>query len=242
MTNKNELINSIIHDKEIWTIIYYLSLQEIYDLNTYLENKLYYHLFILIKSETICIKLISYYNLAITNNLNYLDVLLNLSQRGGENIVMKGITTTLRSFLEKSVDKNRIDAIFRQGALERKAYLKSNNKKSTVKKTVINDNIISTISTKDPQHLNEIHTNLDPLNLVNKKNTLDNVVDNYTEGLKELEKIPITNPIDLQISQPLDEPPIGKIGVTVVTNVDNKLINKVINEDDDEYQIRITKD
>lgn len=147
-----DTISIMISDSDLENFITTVNSRNIYDIVCYLENRMYYqfkyfiHLLLLRLEiidttylEKIANKIIDYHILCSNKNLNFADVLIvckhHFNKIGGYNskkhstkkshgnIILKGISSTLKSILEKKYDKDRIDNNLRKGAMERKEYL-----------------------------------------------------------------------------------------------------------------------
>jgi hypothetical protein len=161
----NNLINIIINDNDLEFLITNINNQDIYDLDCYLENQMLYHLRCLVQKlvgfyihnstvndvENIIEIIIYYHNLCKIKNFSFADILivcryylrkiggsnLQTTEKKHKNIILEGISVTLRSILKRKFDENRIDNNLREGAKERKAYLARLQKKQIPKLKVV---------------------------------------------------------------------------------------------------------
>lgn len=155
-----------------------------------------------------------------------------------KNILIKGLSISIGSFLERKVDTKKIDHNIRKGANERKAYdkkLRAHHKKhnkhkkhhssSKKKKHISNETPIILEPTK--KNTTQIgpkgkHTSLEHPNTI--KLSADTTTENYKQGIDIIKTMNITNPIDLPITPPLDEPPVGLSGATILSTTTDKIL------------------
>ncbi|XWV26417.1 putative orfan [Tupanvirus soda lake] len=262
--NKNNkfysIVKTIVNDKDTRKIIYKMSDNQIYDVICFLNNKMCLQLIDLIEkilktipkyklnSNTICNKMIDYHNYCTEKNIKFTDVLatckLLLMKAGAsktisshnKNIIMQGITVTLRSVLERNINKDRIDDNLRQGAFERKEHLqKGHHKKRKVYKPhepepifdeytpvkLSNKKHITTEVSTNPnsQEKHKLHTHSNTIQLSSQTTVKD-----YKEGVEALKSITPTNVLDIPLSPALDVPPVGNSGATLVTTADESVL------------------
>lgn len=261
-TNKEfyRVVKIIVNDKDIRKIIRKMSPDDIYDVICYLDNKLYLQLYCFLEnitnklsnynlqSNNLLNNFICYFELCNNKYIKFSNILivcksllmkagakkkqLNQSDDSNKNIVMQGITVTMKSILNRQFDKNKIDNNLRQGAIERQEYLQySYNKKGKIYKDdeiepIFDENtpikpattkkyVTSEISAKpETQGKNLVHTHSNIINLPS-----ETTVKNYKQGVETLKNINPKNMLDIPLSPPLDEPPAGNTGTTLITGV-----------------------
>lgn len=265
-SNNNELyhiVGIIVNDEDTSKIVQKMSIDQIYETICYLNNKLYYNLVEMIKkivitfpkhvvleSHIITTKIINYYRICLHKNLDISNILITckyILMKAGEgnkkpdnknkNIVMEGITLTLRSILNRKIDVEHIDNNLRQGAIERKAYFaKKYHLKQTkytnvepifdkytpigaIKKKYVTSEVSMHPSTRG-KHIVHTHTQT-------KKLSSGTTVKNYKLGVDKIKNLEPNNPLDMPLSQPLDEPPVGKSGATLITSGETISHNKM---------------
>jgi hypothetical protein len=144
-----------------------------------------------------------------------------------KNIIMEGITLTLESVLDRHFDENHVDNNLRQGAIERKAYIAKGyhfkqghyngveplfDKYTPIK--IASKKYVTTEVSTHPQ-IEGKHT----VYTHNKTKELspETTVKNYQQGVEVLRNLNFNDPKDTLLSQPLDIPPAGKSGATLIT-------------------------
>lgn len=156
----------------------------------------------------------------------------------GKNVVMNGITVTMRSILERDFDKDRIDANLREGAANRKMYIDKYKVAYTVLRNkyprmstneikIRADEVATNVMKKQAERLKPIDTkyaitsvkkddkssisiNTDPLSIDGR------LAVNYSKALEILAKNKPKSELDVQLSEPLPEEPLGKTGVSII--------------------------
>jgi len=260
------LVKIIINDKDARKIIYQLSEQEIYSIGSYLDNKMYYLLLstidqknksdplwvpekFMLKNDEISRKLIGYHELCLDKNLDLVNILLTckyiLIKAGGKNkkiknsknIIMSGITLTLRSILDQKINTELIDNNLRLGALERKRYIAKKYHlktkvfsesepifdKNTPVESTTKQNIISEVSinpNNKGKHM--IHNQTQT-----KHMSSDTTIKNYDAGAEIIKNLDPVDPLDKPLSVPLDEPPVGKSGATLIIDEEQSVLKKM---------------
>lgn len=253
----NTMINDIIHDKDIGEFISYLSQNQIYEISNYLNNQLYYPLLELTnkitslmpsKTETnasqIITKLICYHKQTNENKIK-IDTVLFAAQKkfteemnsltGGKGtdkiIIMKGISTTIRSIIDRPIDKEKIDHNLRKGANERKEYGQYHNNVKYISKKlpkeIFSPEFAAPIPTaiELPQNITSevsVHPETSGSHTIEqyhgvKKLPAESTVRDYQQGVNILKELDPVDPFDKQLSLPLDEPPVGRYGSTIIT-------------------------
>ena len=265
----NRIIEKIMRDNDMREVIYYLSPGQIYQLNSYLGNQMYYPLTLLVSStiniiptgriinpSEIVPKIIFFNELARSKELELKDILFVVNNRiifGGNNkelasnIIMKGLTTTLRSIIDRPVDKDKIDSNLKKGASERKEYSEylankhqikySSKKHRRTKHRSKNQsqtiNLAEPLTTiEKPDHIISevsVHPNTEGKHKLhkyseNKKLPADQTIRDYRQGVDILNNLDPIDPLDKQLSPPLDEPPVGTYGSTVITTSSHSVI------------------
>lgn len=232
--SNNNLLKNIINNNDLSRLIILLTAEDILFIDSYLENKDILYLRLLLKYilkkenlnlsiDNITYNLVKIYDSCDDNNCSFINI-LNLSKKlvykkGGKynnstnsnnskktnnttKITMKGITLTLRSIIDRKVDKQKIDNNLIEGAIERR---KISNEKLRKK----GKNIKSEQDT--------LNTLSEPIKIekINKKED-DKAVEDYKKAVDVLKNSNINNPLDIPLSQPLDEPPVGNSGATII--------------------------
>lgn len=156
----------------------------------------------------------------------------------GKSVIMNGITVTMRSILERDFDKDRIDNNLRDGAANRKryidkyqvAYVKLREKYPRMSKNEVklraDDMAMSAMAKEDarkdvldtkyavtevkPGEKQTIVVTNDPV-VVDGPTKMD-----YAEGVKILSQEKPVDALDVQISAPLPEEPVGKTGASLI--------------------------
>ncbi|XWV25155.1 putative ORFan [Tupanvirus deep ocean] len=254
------IVKTIVNDKDTRKIIYKISDNQIYDIVCFLNNEMCLQLIDLFKkiltsipnykldANLICNKMIDYYDYCATKNIKFTDVLatckLLLMKAGAsktissqsKNIIMQGITVTLRSVVERNIDKDRIDNNLRQGAIERKEHLqKGHHKKRKIYRPhevepifdeytpvkLSNKKHVTTEVSANPdnQGKHKVHTHSNTIQLSSQTTVKD-----YNEGVNALKNIKPSNILDIPLSPPLDEPPVGKSGATLITPTEKSVL------------------
>lgn len=241
------MVKTIINDRDMLKIIQNISVDQIYDINCYLDNKLYYNLIELLKniyvSEKIGSKIIGYHKICLDKKIKLGEILLrckriimkagNYNYPEHKNIVMKGMTLTINSIINRQFNPIHIDDNLREGARKRKAYISQEyHKKEQIYKGVVpifgkytpikakqNKSIISEVS---------IHPSTEGKHVIYEQNENEikqlpseiettTTTENYQKGVKILNQIKPTSPLNATLSKPLTTPPVGKSGKTVIT-------------------------
>lgn len=150
------IVNKIINDRNSWKIVQNMSDVQMSNLVYYLDNKLFYQLNNLltvlspleISNDVPVDSFIKYYNECNKLNIPMIDILtackyitmkagannpLHISTEA-KNIILKKLTLTLDSVLNRKFDKEAIDLNLRAGAVARKTY-RAELKAKTLKAT-----------------------------------------------------------------------------------------------------------
>lgn len=258
------VVKMIVNDKNTRKIIDTISYQQLYDIDCYLDYQMYYPLIVLINhalatisnnildSEDISDKIINYHKICLDKNLEMTNILITakhiLMKAGAKrkitqeskNIIMEGITVTLRSILDRPVDIDHIDNNLRKGAQEREDYMekyyhipkkpitkvneteplfdKNTPIKLSNKKYIVTE--VSTHPKTEGKHTIHVQNKI-------KKLSNEDTIKDYQKGVETLNQLEPRDPLDMPLSQPLDQPPVGKSGSTLITSEENSLLKKI---------------
>lgn len=245
MINQIKYIQTKIQNDPDLDVLNQMTEYQVSDMISYLNNKLTYQLINLL-GEFRCpnsySKIIGIYQECQNNNLNLYSMLFPMlggkddKTKTKNNIIMEGITATLRSILDRKFDKNRIDFNLVEGANERKviyakAILMKNPNDAAAQKIlnyytpqVAKNKYVTSAVSANPltEGKNKVFANKTPIAV-----SADTTVADYKTGVEVIKNLNPKNPLDAQITQPLDEPPTGKSGATIVTT---KVIPQAIPE------------
>lgn len=248
----DKIVNSII-GSNLKSILETFSDEEIKELVHYLDHKLYFQLVEILKRNNTSTswidslnQLTHYQTICSSQNIDLLKVMfvskMTLMKAGtqkhsNKNIIMQGINVTLRSIINRQFDMDRIDNNLRLGAKERKEHIKKGHHK--IKKnhdSLFDEHTPIQLSkkqhttseiTSDPTGKKKIvHYQHHHIIKMNPSTTINN----YQEGVKVLNEMDFNNPLDTPLSHPLDEPPVGKSGSTLIVPGDESIIKKQIQQ------------
>lgn len=211
------------------------------DLTSHLEyivNELitYYHMCDLDKdrlSKNLTITKLFLMNAGATNTSTNSDTKTKTKTDATENVVMKGIIVTLRSIVDRKFDKDKIDENLRIGAKARreiarmkklKKSKKSGKTGSKTNKTSKTSKSGKTTKSNAPKSVTQEPVNTDIVKPINDKD-----VKEYKQAVEILQNVEPSNIMDKPLSQPLDVPPVGNTGSTII-NVDKDVANTILNK------------
>jgi len=192
--------------------------------------------------DRICNKIILFHSLCKQVNIKFSDVLLTCkatiikagAQKNtkGKNIIMMGTNFTLGSIIHRDLSEEeiqRIDHNLIQGAKERKEFMaKNRHKKPTKRISHAQESLFdkdTPIKLSEKQHVTtEVSTHPDTEGshqTFKHKQTIyldpDETVKDYQQALETLKSVNPKTPEDIPLSPPLDEPPVGASGFTLIT-------------------------
>lgn len=244
-------INSIV-ESNIKSSLETFSNEEIEELIYYLDHQLYFQLAQFLKQkdnamwEGILDQLLKYQIICSTQNIDFLEamnIIKMQSMKAGtqksskKNIIMQGINVTLRSIIDRQFDKDRIDNNLRLGAKERKEHIRLGHHKISHNKTLFDEHTpihlskkqhTTTEITRDATGKKKITHYQHPHIIKLSPNT---TVNDYQEGVKVLNEMDFNNPLDTPLSHPLDIPPVGKSGATLITSEGESIIKHHLNQE-----------